>query len=63
MVANNVPESIRILLLHVNPIVMLHNIQNHSYQILKNYHEYARSSLRYNLPILINTTSNLILKK
>ena len=63
MVANNVPESIRILLPCQSYSRATYNIRNHSYQIPKIHHEYARNSLRYNLPKLINTTSNLIIEK
>ena len=40
-----------------------HSILNHSYEIQKIHHEYAKTSLAYNLPKLINTTSNMIIGK
>ena len=50
-------ESIRILLLRRS-----YSIRNHSYQISKCHHQYARNSIAYNLLKLINTTSNLIIE-
>ena len=64
VVANNVHESIRIMLPCQSYSHATYNIRrDHSYQIPEIHHEYARNSLRYNLSKLINTTSSLIIEK
>ena len=45
MVADNVPESIRILLPHQSYSRTTYSLRNNSYQIPKIHHEYARNSL------------------
>ena len=59
MVANNVPESVRIMLPRQSYSRTTYSIRNHNYQIQK-IHD-ARNSLRYNPPELL--TTNLIIEK
>ena len=56
MVANNISESIRILLPRQSYSHTTYNIRNHSYLIPKIHHEYVRN--RYDLPKLINFKSD-----